>query len=66
MCGRYADFLADQDLADAFSLAITANDERLLPPSYNVAPMQRVRIIRSAAGAATQPRRQGAPAIICA
>jgi len=53
MCGRYADFLADQDLADAFSLAITTNDERLLPPSYNVAPMQRVRVIRSADGAAT-------------
>lgn len=46
MCGRYADFLADQDLADAFSLAITANDERLLPPSYNVAPTQLVRVIR--------------------
>jgi len=46
MCGRYADFLSDQDLADAFSLAITANDERLLPPSYNVAPTQLVRVIR--------------------
>ncbi|PKQ18037.1 MAG: DUF159 family protein [Actinobacteria bacterium HGW-Actinobacteria-8] len=53
MCGRYADFLADQDLADAFSLAITTNDERLSPPSYNVAPMQRVRIIRAAEGART-------------
>ncbi len=52
MCGRYADFLADQDLADAFSLAITTNDERLLPPSYNVAPLQRVRVIRATEGAA--------------
>ncbi|MCB2413554.1 SOS response-associated peptidase [Demequina sp. TTPB684] len=46
MCGRYADFLADQDLADAFSLAVSADDERLLPPSFNVAPMQMVRVIR--------------------
>lgn len=53
MCGRYADFLADQDLADAFSLAITTNDERLLPPSYNVAPMQQVHVIRSVDGANT-------------
>jgi putative SOS response-associated peptidase YedK len=48
MCGRYADFLANQDLADAFSLAATAHDTRLLPPSYNVAPMQQVRVIRAA------------------
>ncbi len=53
MCGRYADFLADQDLADAFSLAITTNDERLLPPSFNVAPMQRVHVIRAVDGANT-------------
>ena len=46
MCGRYADFLAHQDLADAFSLALTAGDERLLPPSFNVAPTQLVRVIR--------------------
>ena len=52
MCGRYADFLADQELADAFSLAISTNDERLLPPSYNVAPMQRVRVVRAAEGSA--------------
>lgn len=48
MCGRYADFLTDQDLADAFSIAISADDERLLPPSYNVAPTQLVRVIRPA------------------
>ncbi|WP_291380347.1 SOS response-associated peptidase [Demequina sp.] len=53
MCGRYADFLADQDLADAFALAVTADDERLLPPSYNVAPMQRVRVIRQSEDART-------------
>lgn len=53
MCGRYADFLADQDLADAFSLALDADDARLLPPSFNVAPTQLVRIIRTPQGAAT-------------
>ena len=46
MCGRYADFLSDQDLADAFSMAVAADDERLLPPSFNVAPTQMVRVIR--------------------
>jgi putative SOS response-associated peptidase YedK len=53
MCGRYADFLADQDLADAFSLAVSADDERLLPPSFNVAPMQLVRVIRTSGEART-------------
>lgn len=53
MCGRYADFLADQDLADAFSLAITTNEARLLPPSFNVAPMQLVRVIRPGEAAPT-------------
>lgn len=47
MCGRYADFLADQDLADAFSLALTADEPRLLPPSFNVAPTQLVRVVRA-------------------
>lgn len=51
MCGRYADFLTDQQLSDAFALAIQADDERLLPPSYNVAPMQPVRVIRERDGA---------------
>ena len=47
MCGRYADFLADQDLADAFSIAAHTGDARLLPPSFNVAPTQAVRVIRA-------------------
>jgi len=46
MCGRYADFLTDQELADAFSIAMAADDDRLLPPSFNVAPTQRVRVVR--------------------
>lgn len=50
MCGRYADFLTEQDLADAFAIAVAADDDRLLPPSYNVAPMQTVRVIRSREG----------------
>ncbi len=51
VCGRYADFLTEQELADAFSIAMAADDERLLPPSYNVAPMQTVRVIRAREGA---------------
>lgn len=47
MCGRYADFLELQDLLDAFAIASSARDDRLLPPSYNVAPMQTVRVIRA-------------------
>ncbi len=40
MCGRYANFLSEQELQDAFSLAALADDVRLLPPSWNVAPTQ--------------------------
>lgn len=40
MCGRYANYLATQDLLDHFSVAEAADDARLLPPSWNVAPMQ--------------------------
>lgn len=40
MCGRYANFLTEQELADAFSLAVVSDDVRLLPPSWNVAPTQ--------------------------
>jgi len=46
MCGRYADFLTDQELADTFSIAMATDDDRLLPPSFNVAPTQWVRVVR--------------------
>ena len=45
MCGRFASFREAQDLADAFALAEVADDVRLLPPSWNVAPTQQVRIV---------------------
>ncbi|MBU4214705.1 MAG: SOS response-associated peptidase [Actinobacteria bacterium] len=45
MCGRYASFRADQDLADEFAIATVADDVRLLPPSWNVAPTDGVRIV---------------------
>lgn len=45
MCGRFASFREAQDLADAFALAVVAEDARLLPPSWNVAPTQDVRIV---------------------
>ena len=45
MCGRYASFRESQDLADAFALASVADDVRLLPPSWNVAPTDGVRMV---------------------
>ena len=45
MCGRYASFREAQDLADAFALAEVAEDARLLPPSWNVAPTDGVRMV---------------------
>ena len=45
MCGRYASFREAQDLADAFALASVADDARLLPPSWNVAPTDPVRMV---------------------
>ncbi|QTE28774.1 SOS response-associated peptidase [Pengzhenrongella sicca] len=45
MCGRYASFREAQDLADEFALASIADDVRLLPASWNVAPTDPIRII---------------------
>jgi len=45
MCGRYANFLTDQELIDAFEIAMLADDARLMPPSWNVAPTQKVILV---------------------
>jgi len=47
MCGRYASFREAQDLADAFAVAPpdVAEDAQLLPPSWNLAPTDPVRIV---------------------
>jgi len=45
MCGRYASFRDAQDLADELAIADLADDARLLPPSWNVAPTDPVRIV---------------------
>jgi putative SOS response-associated peptidase YedK len=45
MCGRYASFREAQDIADAFAATDVADDARLLPPSWNVAPTDPVRIV---------------------
>lgn len=45
MCGRYASFRDAQDLADDLAVAEIADDARLLPPSWNVAPTDQVRIV---------------------
>jgi putative SOS response-associated peptidase YedK len=45
MCGRYANFLTEQQLIDHFSIAVVADEPRLLRPSWNVAPTQTVAIV---------------------
>ena len=45
MCGRYASFRSAQDVADDVAIAELADDARLLPPSWNVAPTDEVRIV---------------------
>jgi putative SOS response-associated peptidase YedK len=45
MCGRFASFTETQDLADQIAIAEIAEDARLLPPSWNVAPTDPVRIV---------------------
>ncbi|BDZ40887.1 DUF159 family protein [Paraoerskovia sediminicola] len=45
MCGRYASFTDAQDLADELAVAEIADDARMLPPSWNVAPTDPVRIV---------------------
>jgi putative SOS response-associated peptidase YedK len=76
MCGRYASFREDQQIADEFAIASVADDVRLLPPSWNLAPTDPIRIVvdrperleDGAHGALTRqlrtarPRRHQAPA----
>lgn len=45
MCGRFASFRQAQDLADALALAFLDEDARTLPPSWNVAPTDPVRLV---------------------
>ncbi len=44
MCGRYANFLTEQELIDAFEIAVIADDARLAP-RYNIAPTQETAIV---------------------
>lgn len=46
MCGRYANFLSEQELIDAFAIATIADDARLFPANWNMGPMQQGIIIR--------------------
>jgi putative SOS response-associated peptidase YedK len=45
MCGRYGSFRDSEDIADELAVARIADDARLLPPSWNVAPTDPVRIV---------------------
>lgn len=57
MCGRYASFRDAQDLADAFAVAPpdVAEDAAGLPPSWNVAPTDAVRVVVERAPKAPDP-----------
>lgn len=44
MCGRYANFLTQQELIEEFEIAALADDARLAP-SWNVAPTQQVILV---------------------
>ncbi len=60
MCGRYANFLTEQELLDAFEIAVIADDARLAP-RYNIGPMQDTSIIvaRKEAGRSVELARWG-------
>jgi len=45
MCGRFASFRQAQDLADALALAWVDLEAEALPPSWNVAPTQPLRLV---------------------
>lgn len=45
MCGRYASYRQAQDLADAWDVERVTDAAAAVPPSYNVAPTQPVRIV---------------------
>lgn len=57
MCGRYASFREAQDLADTFGVATedVAEDARLLPPSWNLAPTDPARVVVERAQPSTTP-----------
>jgi putative SOS response-associated peptidase YedK len=40
MCGRYVNFLKERETVEAFAVVEVTEEARLLPPSWNVAPMQ--------------------------
>ncbi|WP_061960706.1 SOS response-associated peptidase [Demequina flava] len=56
MCGRYANFLTEQELVDHFHLAQVADEPRLLDPNWNVAPTQLVAIVVPGKDDAPGPR----------
>ncbi len=56
MCGRYANFLDEQDLLDEFAVAEAAEDARLLPPSWNIGPMQLAPVVTLAPVGGDAPR----------
>lgn len=45
MCGRYAEFRSADELADELDIDVVTEAARELPPSWNTAPTDRVRIV---------------------
>ena len=58
MCGRYASFREDQQLADEFAIGTVADEVRALGPSWNVAPTDGVRVVVDRPDAAGEIVRQ--------
>lgn len=59
MCGRYANFLTEQELIDEFAIAVLADDARLAP-TFNMAPTQTGLVVRTrTAGRVAEPARWG-------
>lgn len=60
MCGRYASFRRDQEIADVFDIAEVVGEE--LPPSWNVAPTDDVRVVLERAPRRARDAEAAAPA----
>ena len=45
MCGRFVNFLREREAAEAFAITEVTDEARDLPPSWNIAPMQRAMIV---------------------
>jgi len=47
MCGRFVAFSSADEIADRLALSVISAGARLLPPNWNVAPTNQIRIVKS-------------------